>query len=414
MKPVGNIPLPNWLHSPTTQALLTCIPNASETIRFVGGCVRNTLLNLPVKDIDLATTYLPQDILKFVKDKGFKAVPIGLEHGSMLVIVDSQIFEITTLRKDLETFGRHARVAFTDDWLEDAKRRDFTINSFYLSTGGELYDPWNGLQDLQQKVIKFIGKPEERVQEDYLRILRFFRFLAYFGNENLDLPSYDACKKFSSFLKYLPIERIQKELFILCSSPDPVFAIQKMYEAQIFDPLFKATLSFNKILLERLIYFETKYLNSIILNPLRRMYMINIVLGLLPLGAQNPFKLSKEEQNYIKTLEMLLDQQSTSDAILLYRYPIHIVVDSRLIDAALNNNSLKLDHLIKYLKTWKKPTFPLQGKDLLHLGIPEGIQIGQYLHEIEDWWINNSFLPNHADCLHEINRRLNESFSNIS
>ncbi len=405
MKPVGTIPLPNWLQSPATQALLNCIPNSSETVRFVGGCVRNTLLNLPVKDIDLATTYRPQDILKFAKDQGFKALPIGIEHGSILIVVNSQTFEITTLRKDVETYGRHAKIAFTDDWLEDAKRRDFTINAFYLSTVGELYDPWNGLQDLKQRVIKFIGKPEERVQEDYLRILRLFRFLAYFGNKNLDLSSYDACKKFSSFLKRLPIERIQKELFILCSASGPVFALQKMYEAKIFDTLFAAKLSYNEIFLERLIHFESQYSDFTILNPLRRICMVNIALGRPSLKAQNLYKFSKEEQRYIKILDMLLDQQSSSDAVLLYRYPKHIVVDSRLIDAALSNNSLKLEHLIKYLKTWQKPTFPIQGKDLLQLGISEGIQIGKYLHEIEDWWVNNDFLPTYTDCLQEINRR---------
>lgn len=406
MKPAGTIPLPGWLQSQTTQTLLSCIPYADEAVRFVGGCIRDTLLGLPVKDIDIATIYSPQDMLKFIREKGFKALPLGLEYGSILAIIDSQIFEITTLRKDIETFGRHAKVAFTDDWLEDAKRRDFTINALYLSPHGKLYDPFGGQEDLKQGFIKFIGDPVQRVQEDYLRILRFFRFLAYFGNEIIDNPSYEACKKFSSSLKQLSIERVHKEFLRLCSAANPVFAIQKMYEAKILDTLFATNRTFNETLLDRLIQLEKKYIKSDSLNPLRRFYLLCISFSLPPLKEHNFFKFSKEEKNYLKMLSTLLEQRSLTDTILLYRYPKYLVLDCRLIEAALTNDHSKIEVLTTRLETWQSPLFPLKGEDILQLDIPAGPQIGKYLQEIEDWWIKKDFLPTHAECLQELVHRL--------
>lgn len=406
MKPAGTIPLPGWLQSQTTQTLLSYIPNAYETVKFVGGCVRDTLLGFPVKDIDIATIYSPHEILKFIEGKGFKIIPIGIEHGSILVILGSQIFEITTLRKDIETFGRRAKVAFTDDWLEDAKRRDFTINALYLSPQGELYDPWEGQKDLKRGFIKFIGDPEQRVQEDYLRILRFFRFLAHFGNEIIDHPSYEACKKFASSLRQLSAERVHKEFFNLCSAPNPVFAIQKMYKAKILNILFSTNETFNEMLLSELIHLEKKYVKLLSSNPLRRFYLLCISLSLSPLQEQTFFKFSKEEKNCLKILNILLDQRSLSDDILLYRYPSHLVLECRLLEAVLTKDNLKIDAFITYLKTWQRPFFPLKGEDILKFGIPAGPQIGNYLREMEEWWIKKNFLPNRTDCLQELNDRL--------
>lgn len=406
MKPAGPLSLPSWLQSPTTQTLLSCIPNAHETLRFVGGCVRDTLLGLPIKDIDIATPYSPQDIITFIEKKGFKVFPIGIEHGSVLALINSQGFEITTLRKDIKTFGRHAEVSFTDDWLEDAKRRDFTINALYLSPRGELYDPCNGQEDLKKGLIKFIGNPEERVQEDYLRILRFFRFLAYFGNQTIDQSSYEACKKFSSFLTSLSAERIHAEFLKCCSAAEPTFAFQKMYDANILTILFPMALKFNSALLNHLIALEKKYPLMISPSPLRRFYLLCLSLSLDPLKEQERFKFSKQDKNYFKLLNTLLENRHLSDATLLYHYPLSLVRDCRLIETTLTKEDSKLTSLISFLKTWKKPYFPLKGEDLIRLGIPESPQIGKYLYEIEKWWIEKNFLPTHFDCLEEVVRRI--------
>lgn len=406
MKPAGTIPLPGWLQSQTTQALLGCIPNANETVRFVGGCIRDTLLGLPVKDIDIATLYSPQEMIKFIATKGFKVIPLGIEHGSILAIIDTQVFEITTLRKDVETFGRYAKVAFTDDWLEDAKRRDFTINALYLSPQGKLYDPWEGQKDLEHGIIKFIGNAEQRVQEDYLRILRFFRFLAHFGNETIDFSSYEACRKFVSSLKLLSTERVHKEFFKLCSAPAPVFALQKMHEAKILGLFFPTEKIFNKEVMNRLIELEKKYIQLINLNPLRRFYLLHITSS----TEQDFFKFSKEEKNYLKTLKTLSEQNFFTDAILLYRYPKNLILDYRLIEAALTNDNSRIETLITFLETWQRPFFPLKGDDILQFGIPAGPQIGKYLSEIEDWWIKKDFLPSHAECRQELHHRLKISY----
>ena len=182
-----------WLQQPETKRVFAALADPGIETRAVGGAVRNTLLGLPVNEIDLATTALPEKVITLARAADLKAVPTGIEHGTVTVVANGVPFEVTTLRRDVETFGRHAVVAFTEDWQEDARRRDFTLNALYAGSDGELFDPLGGYADLVAGRVRFIGDAEARIKEDYLRILRFFRFNAYYGKGPLDAEGLAAC-----------------------------------------------------------------------------------------------------------------------------------------------------------------------------------------------------------------------------
>ena len=183
----------DWLTRKATQVVFDALSGEGVETRAVGGAVRNAFLKLPVAEVDLATTATPQEVIALAEKAGLKAVPTGIEHGTVTVIADGAPFEVTTLRRDVETFGRHAEVAFTRDWEADAKRRDFTLNALYADREGRVFDPLRGYDDLAAGRVRFIGDPAERIREDYLRILRFFRFNAYYGKGPLDEAGLKAC-----------------------------------------------------------------------------------------------------------------------------------------------------------------------------------------------------------------------------
>jgi poly(A) polymerase len=204
-----------WLGDPRLQRVLAVLAKAGGEARIAGGAVRNALLGEPIADIDIATTLSPEAVMKAAEADGLGVHPTGIEHGTVMLVAAGIPFEVTTLRRDVETFGRKARVIFTDDWHADAARRDFTINALYCSAKGEIFDPVNGYPDILQRRIRFVGDPEARIHEDYLRILRYFRFQARYGAKTRDAASLAACVKLSKGLERLSAERIRQELFKL-------------------------------------------------------------------------------------------------------------------------------------------------------------------------------------------------------
>jgi tRNA nucleotidyltransferase/poly(A) polymerase len=213
-------PLPSlkdaaWLQQPETQRVFAALAVPGVETRAVGGAVRNTLLGLPTAEVDFATTALPEKVIALARSADLKAVPTGIEHGTVTLVANGVPFEVTTLRRDVETFGRHAIVAFTEDWAEDARRRDFTLNALYASSDGEVFDPLGGYADLVAGRVRFIGDAEARIKEDYLRILRFFRFNAYYGKGPLDADGLAACVALRDGLAQLSAERVAGEMMIL-------------------------------------------------------------------------------------------------------------------------------------------------------------------------------------------------------
>src|SRR5216684_8183850 len=226
---------PAWMDEPPVQALLAALARGGIAARFVGGCVRNTVLERPVDDIDIAVDKPPETVMRALEAADLRVVPTGLKHGTVTAIVKGRPFELTTLRRDVLTDGRRAVVAFTDDWRADAGRRDFTFNALYADPDGTIWDPFDGRGDLLAGRVRFIGDPDQRIAEDHLRILRFFRFYAWFGKPPLDSAGFDACRRNAGSLSSLSAERVAKELLRLLAAPAPADALEAMAEAGALD-----------------------------------------------------------------------------------------------------------------------------------------------------------------------------------
>ena len=385
---------PEWLSFPEVQRLFSVIDPTFQVMRFVGGCVRNHLLGKPVSDFDLATSLLPSQIIDLLEKSHIKTVPLGLKHGSILAVIGNYSFEITTLRCDLETDGRHALVSYTQSWWEDAKRRDFTFNAFYLSMDGRLYDPWQGQDDLRQGLVRFIGQAETRVQEDYLRILRYFRFHAHYGHTYQDPESMAACQKYASFLHQLSAERIQNELIKLLQAPDPSRALQSMIATQVWPFVFRDISTPHLKNLERLIDLEQQ--NQIEPWPERRLALL--------LSHESPKKIahflkelrfSSKRSSQIEKLIYASHQVCKSVPELLYDHGPFITRQALLLQMARGYNTFLWD---KIPTLWERPKFPLKGEHLAKLGIVPGPLWGKILHHVESWWVQQNFQPSAQSC----------------
>jgi len=255
-----------WMIAPPTRAVIGALAKAGIAARFVGGCVRDALLGRPIADIDIATPARPEAVIAALEKARIKAVPTGIEHGTVTAIVDApqrpRHFEITSLRRDVETYGRRARVAFDADWAEDAARRDFTINAIYLDPDGTLHDPVGGLADLEAHRVRFVGEPARRIAEDVLRVLRYYRFEARFGDGDGDEAARAACRDAAPLLAGLSAERVAQELLRLLAVPDPVPALRMMAEDGVLAAILPEATRLDR--LQRLIAFEPQP------DPLRR------------------------------------------------------------------------------------------------------------------------------------------------
>lgn len=394
---------------------LKIISALKNDARFVGGCVRDLLLKKDIKDIDIATAFTPQEATKLLKSKGIKVIPTGIKHGTVTAIINDSKFEITTLRKDVETYGRHAKVEFTDDWKEDAKRRDFTINALYMDKNGKIYDYFGGQKDLKNEIVRFIGNPEDRVKEDYLRILRFFRFSSFYA-KNIDKNSLSACIKHSGKLKTLSGERIRVEMFKILTSPKAHNVLSVMEEKGILKILIpgKVNLKLFKELKE--LINENKnlkhcdsdyvlYLAGILFFSLLEDEKIELISKL--------WKLSNRERDKLHALAILpseifgkfdlpeqkklLRKKGKEDftCVVLLKW-------AEELSAANSKKSAidkKYQNIIKLIKDWKAPEFPVSGKDLINSGIEPGKEFGLLLKKAEKWWEGKGYKPNKKEII---------------
>jgi len=402
------IALPPWLESLETRAVLSALTDASRTVRFVGGCVRDTLLGRPVTDLDIATTLKPSDVIYQLQKANIKTVPLGLEHGSVLAVTGSYHYEITTLRHDIETDGRHAKVSFTDDWKEDAKRRDFTFNALYLSIKGELYDPWGGEEDLQKGRVRFIGDASERIQEDYLRILRYFRFYASYGQGETDAEALESCKKYAAKIKNLSAERIHTEILKLLKAPLPLYALQKMEETGVWFHAMQGAPSPDIKQLEKLIKLEQEF--HIMPKALRRLAAILKDNGNALHILSKELKFSHKEKKELESLVKLAGHLCMDSRELLYEHGLETTRDVLLLQVTQGYNRTLLEQLPL---SWEKPIFPLSGEDLKTLGIAPGPLFGKILKHVETWWVKQHFAPDATQCLEEA-RKYSQSFTSHS
>ena len=377
-----------WLRNPSAQKLSKLYKNFGYQVLFVGGCVRNTILKMPVTDIDLATDAQPEEIIKIAEENNIRFVPTGLAHGTITLIIDNKNYQITTFRTDFDHDGRYAKVEFTESLLLDASRRDLTINALYCNHVGEVIDPLNGLDDIKKQKIKFIGNPNERIKEDNLRILRFFRFQAIYGNKNLEIDSIalEACHNHKSKLAALSKERITSELRKILSAPNPLEVIIKMNETGVLNELFQ-NVSIDS--LEAYLKTEEKF--KININWLGRL------LSLQATQEEESLKLTRCEFKFLKQTKSAIENQ-----IHVLEFSYYNGVENGKIYSILQNfrhNIILSKNLLNQINSLATKKFPITAKDLM----PEirGKKLGEALRSLEDRWIKSNFTLSKKDLLAE-------------
>ena len=382
---------PPWMDEPPVQALLAALARGGIAARFVGGCVRNWVSDRRVDDIDLAVDKPPETVMRALEAADLRVVPTGLRHGTVTAIVKGRPFELTTLRRDIETDGRRAVVAFTDDWLEDAKRRDFTFNAMYADPDGTIWDPFDGRADLLAGRVRFIGDPDQRIAEDRLRVLRFFRFHAWFGKPPLDSAGFDACRRNAGSLSSLSAERVTKELLRLLAAPAPADALEAMAEAGALDhwlPEYAGTAR-----VKALIAREREDTP----DPLRRLAAI-----VSPPATAVAKRLKLSTQQSLR-LHLMLEPAAAGD-LLNRRAALYRMGTSLFIDRVLLEGPDDWRAALALARSWTPPELPINGADALALGLKPGPQLGALLDAVERWWIAGDFSADRAACLAELKR----------
>jgi poly(A) polymerase len=347
-------------------------------LRWVGGAVRDTLLGHPVKDIDAATPLVPDEVMQRLEVAGIRKVPTGLDHGTVTAVLPGGPVEITTLRKDVSTDGRRATVAYSDDWREDAARRDFTINALYADpASGEIFDYFGGLADLEAGRVRFIGEPHDRIREDHLRILRYYRFQARFGAQ-LDRDAEKACVELAPMLKGLSRERVAWELLALLALPDPVETVRRMHESGVLGVVLPETTGQATAALAALVRAEEAA--GIAPAPIRRLAALLPAAPRLVEPAAARLRLSVAQK---KRLVTAAERSATpgDPRALAYRLGREAALDRLLLTGA---DTAPLDG-------WDVPVLPLKGGEIVARGVAAGPEVARVLRAVEDRWIAEGF-----------------------
>ncbi|MBV9571330.1 MAG: CCA tRNA nucleotidyltransferase [Alphaproteobacteria bacterium] len=388
--------------APETGTVMRALTADGGAARFVGGAVRNALMHRPVTDIDIATPLLPDEVTRRLQAAGLGAVPTGIEHGTVTAIANGKPYEITTLRRDVTTDGRRATVAFTNDWKEDASRRDFTMNALYASGDGEVFDFFGGIADLQAGRVRFVGDPVTRILEDYLRILRLFRFHAWYGSGDIDADALHAATHEKAGLAKLSGERIQKELLRLLKADNSTAMIRAMVDSGILAEILPVEPNSSR--LENLI--STDRAHGYATDPLLRLAAMLPDDAAAAEAVAARLKLSNNDAERLRDLcgatEYIGAALSPRETrALLYRLGTQRFKDRAHLRwaASSDSNAAPWQALLEAADHWRRPTFPLRGHDVIALGLDPGPQIGRLLSEVEKWWIESDFKPDRAALL---------------
>lgn len=400
MQVTGTINLQAWMSDPETWAIMDALVQEEGEALFVGGCVRDSILNRPVYDVDIATILKPEEVMVRMKNADITVIPTGIDHGTVTAIVDEKPFEITTLRCDVTTDGRHAEVTYTDDYIEDAKRRDFTMNAIFCDLEGNLYDPFGGVQDLHQGIIRFVGNPEERITEDVLRILRYYRFLAGFGKGDPMPEAVAATQKLAHLIPNLSAERIQTETMKLLEAKYADQVIAFLIEKDILKYWLPA-LSKSDVL-TNLMQLETELENKSF--PVRRMAALCPMNGEAAKETAKALKLSNKDRNDLIALTTEMADFELDADLKTWRRLTHIhgtdfLRNYILLSAARAGDVEMAKTAYDIVTKIRLPDFQIRGKDIINLGVPAGPEIGTYMRAVETWWIDQDFEPKRRACL---------------
>jgi poly(A) polymerase len=395
------VAIPSWMNE-TVLKLLHMINGEAEIPRalMVGGAVRDTVLEKPVSDFDIATTLTPDELISLMDQNGVKTIPTGIDHGTVTVLLDDEEFQITTLRKDLETDGRHAVVSFTQDWEEDARRRDFTMNTLLMNEKGEVFDPLGtGLDDLSAGRLIFVGDPEQRIQEDYLRILRYFRFFAYYGLGDADQDALYACADHREGLKSLSKERVTAEIFKMLQAPQAMKALKLMFSCDILTGLKGS--SFDEDLFSQLADWHRRHnLNDlsarlVVLAGFKKEHIKRYKDYLLLSKRQE-----KDVYMMLGSFYVLTDLSDKTVKTSVYHFGGACTVRTLMLIAAIAGKDLKsVGKHIALVQSWQPPDSPITSKDLEAEHVEKGPMFGKVLRAFEAWWIENDFTTDRDQSL---------------
>ena len=389
------LPSTAWLQAEPLRHVLAALSDGNKETRVIGGAVRNALLGAPITEIDLATQHLPNDVMRLATAAGFGVYPTGLAHGTVTVVVDGTPFEITTLRRDVETDGRHAVVAFTSDWHDDAMRRDFTFNALSCDATGVIYDPIGGLADLDARRVRFIGAASDRIREDYLRILRFFRFMAEYGRGDADAEGLAACAALQSGLTQISAERIGAEMLKLVVAPRAGKILGAMHTAGILDMVFQGPSDPRRVLRLQAIEATLRERPDVIIR----------LAGLATEGPEDVpritarLRLSNDQAGDLtasSTVNAAYDPKMPEAEAKAHLYRLGSDAFSRAARVAWARSGApatdpaRRDRSVLATR-WSPPEMPVNGGDILAIGVPAGPRVGKILKAFETWWISAEF-----------------------
>mgnify|MGYP006275237407 CR=1 FL=1 len=387
----------SWLRAPGLAKVFAAIAAAGGEARVAGGAVRNALMGLPVSEIDLATTLPPEQVTAACQARGLHVHPTGIAHGTVTVVADHRPYEVTTLRHDVETFGRRALVAFHDDWQEDARRRDFTMNALYCDARGKIYDFTDGYRDILRKRIIFVGRPAARIAEDHLRILRFFRFHARFGRGVMDKAGLAACRRQAKSLAKLSAERVHQELLKLLAAPGAVATLRIMAREKILRHVLPHT-------------EDWRVIGRLPPDPVLRL----AVLAADPEGLRERLRLSNREAQRIAALGEAVAPtpglRPAEQRAILYLLGAETWADAVHLAWARSRaarGDAAWGRLLTLARRWPIPRFPVTGHDLLARGVAAGPELGIKLRQLEDWWIAMDFKPGKVELLNRLSKEGN-------
>ena len=403
MKPSGRLTGQDWMVAPETLRVMDALARDGGVARYVGGCVRDALVNRRVYDIDIATPLTPDEVIARLDAARIRHAPTGLKHGTVTALVDGHPFEITTLRIDVKTHGRHADVAFTDDWKEDAARRDFTMNAMYCDRDGNVYDAFGGIEDLRLGRVRFVGDPHARIAEDVLRILRFFRFHAYYGRGDPDAAALAACQAHAPDLARLSAERVSRELLKTLASDTAAGVWGMMAQRGVMAQVLPQAIAAAR--LERLIALEERFHCKT--DTIRRLAALVGNDAAITRETAQRLKLSGEQAGRLMVFTQKTAMVADVNIPILHRtiYALgNDAVRSLLLLLAADGKfpDDRLEGFYQEATRWHAPRFPLTGVDAMMLGIPAGPEVGRVLAVAEDWWARRDFTPGRTQCLEKL------------
>lgn len=354
--------------------------------RFVGGCIRNYILGQSVIDIDIASTMTPDEHMEYFNKENIKVIPTGIKHGTVSVLINKVEVQITTLRRDVMCYGRQADVEFSSSWIEDAKRRDFTFNAMYLSLEYDLIDYFNGRIDLQNKLIKFIGEPSERIKEDFLRIIRLFRFASYIKSDNIDSHSLECAILYSGNIKLISGERIRDEMLKIIINDEYFSIIKIMYSSNIMNVFYPYSINFSQIDIDRLSIVKDVWARFAIIIKNSSDISDKIVSFIF-----KTWKISKKDKTKLEILSQDYQDFISNIKYFIYKFGNDIcrhILHILYVESSFNNEIFFFT--LSIINDWVPPLFPINGNDLKNLGV-SGLNIGKYLNTLEKRWIDSGY-----------------------